>query len=116
MNYQEIFNKVSKHLLVQNEKSAGTKGPIGYACYYRYNGLKCAFGVLIPDELYSGDLEWETVRGVLLKRPALNALLGIESYDDREFLTGLQRIHDAISVDMWPAHLEYFANKYMLKA
>jgi hypothetical protein len=116
MNYQEIFNKVSNHLLVQNEKSASTERSVGYACYYRYNGLKCAFGALIPDELYSKDLEGETVLSVLLKRPALNALLGIKSGEDREFLAELQRIHDAISVDRWPAHLEYFANKYRLKA
>lgn len=45
---QELFDRISKHLLKQNERSAEH---IGGACRYRGdNGLKCAVGAIIPDK------------------------------------------------------------------
>lgn len=52
---QEAFNRVVKHLREQGRKS---QGPCGVYCRYRnYEGLKCAVGALIPDELYDPEME-----------------------------------------------------------
>ena len=49
---QEVFDIVSKHLLKQNERSGFSDD----SCSYRGpNGLKCAAGILIPDEEYTFD-------------------------------------------------------------
>lgn len=50
---QEVFNKVVRHLLTQKQKAR-----VGTTCMYKTpEGLKCAVGCLIPDELYSQDIE-----------------------------------------------------------
>lgn len=55
---QETFDRVAKHLLKQNKKSVN-----GTQCMYRSSdGLQCALGCLIPDELYVPSLEGTTLR------------------------------------------------------
>lgn len=50
---QELFNIVSLHLLNQGQKSAHET-----LCMYRGpNGMKCAAGVLIPDNEYNPSME-----------------------------------------------------------
>lgn len=58
MNQQEIFDTVAKHLFTQGERSMMTKGDndvfSGEFCAYRgENGMKCAVGALITDEMYN---------------------------------------------------------------
>ena len=54
MNAQEIFDKVMGHLRKQGERSINNND----ACLYRGPGsLQCAIGCLIPDELYSSQME-----------------------------------------------------------
>lgn len=49
MTPQEIFDAVCDHLAKQKKRAAREHG----GCYYRTpDGLKCAVGCLIPDELY----------------------------------------------------------------
>lgn len=49
MNTQELFSKIANHLLAQNCLSEDTDG-----CVYRApNGMKCALGILITDEVYA---------------------------------------------------------------
>jgi hypothetical protein len=56
MTNQEIFDKVARHLLTQGARSMGPNGTV--QCLYRgSDGLKCAVGCLIPDELYWAGLE-----------------------------------------------------------
>ena len=58
MTDQELFDRVATHLLTQNRKSQSLNG----ACQYRhYTGLKCAIGVLIPDELYRTAFEGQGI-------------------------------------------------------
>jgi hypothetical protein len=53
MTLQETFDKVCVHLLTQLQKSVFLDSNGSMACAYRGpNGLKCAVGCLIPDELY----------------------------------------------------------------
>ena len=54
MTNQEIFNTVAKHMLKQGVRAVDKNG----ACQYKTPaGNKCAFGCLIPDELYNPCLE-----------------------------------------------------------
>jgi hypothetical protein len=60
MEAQEIFDKVVNHLATQKVQSKAR------ACLYRGpNGTKCAFGIFIPDEVYSANLETH-MAGILL--------------------------------------------------
>lgn len=53
MTKQKIFNKVWIALNTQGQPSLGK----GQCCYRGQDGLKCAAGHLIPDELYTPGLE-----------------------------------------------------------
>jgi hypothetical protein len=56
MEAQEIFDKVAQHLAAQKEQS------MDRFCLYRGpNCTKCAFGIFIPDDLYSEGLEGHSV-------------------------------------------------------
>ena len=63
MTNQEIFDKVSAHLLAQNAKSlAFIDSYQGQACAYRgAEGRMCAAGCLIPDNRYYSGMEGKTV-------------------------------------------------------
>lgn len=92
MTRQETFDIVTKHLLTQNAVSEDEGG----TCMYRGpNGLKCAVGVLIPDELHCPSMEGEPADGWMVAdilRP-----LG----HDVELCADLQRIHDIGYTDDW---------------
>jgi hypothetical protein len=114
MTKQEIFDKVAKHLLTQNE--AAIVEPSSFAklprCRYRLEKdgkvLKCAIGCLIPDELYHEGLEGP-----------LNGLLGSNGLlpfldSDHDFLRTLQGIHDDREVVDWKNCLAAVAKNHFL--
>lgn len=59
MQAQEIFDAVSKHLFNQGRRSMRLTSRRGmFFCAYRgNNGLKCAVGALISDEIYNPDMD-----------------------------------------------------------
>ena len=60
MTPQEIFDTVAKHLFTQGCRSAELDEDPHSACLYRGpEGRMCAVGVLIPDELYNTDMEFQ---------------------------------------------------------
>lgn len=60
-NAQEAFNTMVRHLVKQGRKSANEKG-----CLYRGpDGLKCAFGCLIPDDHYFPSMERLTISALV---------------------------------------------------
>lgn len=76
---QELFDRVVGHLAQQKVKSAEFSEPTAlypegrWACLYRGpNNTQCAFGVLIPDSVYSSKLEGCTCNTILdaVKRKA----------------------------------------------
>jgi hypothetical protein len=92
MDKQEIFNKVSNHLVTQGKQStkliAGIPVPI---CAYRgADGTSCAAGCLIPDEIYSEDMENESVTFMISNRENLPEFFATENH----ILSELQLIHD----------------------
>lgn len=113
LSKQEIFDKVAAHLLTQGAKAADTEG-----CLYRApqddgRVLKCAAGCLLPDGLYSPEMEFKGVSHELIAA----ALLPIVGDKPRlRFLGQLQDIHDWISVAEWPASLADVAEENGLNA
>ena len=56
MKKKEVFKRVAKHLLAQNEACV----TLSVHCWYRHPSrveLKCAIGCLISDEFYSEEIE-----------------------------------------------------------
>lgn len=107
--FRETFEKVKAHLLAQGKqaKHDGADGAPAWCCY-RVPGtdLKCAIGCLIPDDVYSPDIEG----GCVYDLPT-NMLrsLGAEGRDVRmRFLELLQNIHDCIGPHRWAETLDEF--------
>jgi hypothetical protein len=68
MNKQKVFNKVTKHLLTQDEQSIGEDN----TCLYRSpKGLKCAIGCLIKDKFYTKELESNPIEHSLVKKSSM---------------------------------------------
>ena len=101
---QEIFDIVSTHLLKQNARSINHEG----TCMYRGdNGLKCAAGVLIPDDQYKKDFEFSSW-ATLSREQLVSSSFCEEIWD-------LQKIHDNSLISDWPLRLKQFAEKHNLK-
>lgn len=84
---QEIFNRVWDEFVTQGKPLSVSSG--GQQCRYRgTNGSKCAFGIFIPDDRYSPEMENKGASRV------------IEQWDLQEFrpfkdiMNRLQLIHD----------------------
>jgi hypothetical protein len=108
---QEIFDIVAEHLMKQGMPAVRDdvpdwRKPSGASpCAYRSpDGLRCAVGVFIPDELYTPDLEGESSLHAL-------AACGLISEDERRdyifhyksrlhLLVKLQLVHDLAA--LWP--------------
>ena len=110
----EVFNKVSEHLLTQNEKSLGEDE----VCAYRnHTGLECAVGCLIDDEFYSEDLEyWNLDRNGIVSDALEKS--GVDmTREILDLLQRLQKLHDHTEPETWKEELEkvkidFFGVKY----
>lgn len=111
---QEVFDVVATHLLTQNKKAQHEE--TGECMYRTCDGLRCAVGVLIPDELYDPNMEWTgvvTVTERATKTPMQSRLVvAYEPY--LELLTSLQTIHDRSLPSEWPGALSNLAKEYRL--
>jgi len=101
LTLQEIFDKAAIHLLTQG-KPAVT--PDRNKCKYRTDeGLKCAVGGLIPDDLYDSRIEGAAVVDCYMADPLprdniLREILTKIGIQGKGFtlLKNLQSIHDTI--------------------
>ena len=110
MTEQEIFDKVTVHLLTQNLKSRET--PWGGKCKYRDDrGHKCAVGILIPDELYKPEMEGFTYAALRRGYPELGFMDWSTTLP-----TALQMMHDGKEPYEWKKELRSIANGYKLDA
>lgn len=104
---QELFDKVANHLLTQNAVSEDGKGN----CMYRgEGGLKCAVGVLIPDQFYNSDMESLIVNpegGIVANVLVQEA--GVDK-DHLRLLAKLQFLHDNVRVSKWRNQLAEIAD------
>jgi hypothetical protein len=113
MNRIEVFNKVKQHLLTQNERS--TVYINSDRCSYRGdNGMSCAIGILIPDELYNPCMEGSNFYELLEGFPAVAIHLDLDGLEDVEFLAEIQNIHDGNRPEKWPTRLSKFAEEHKL--
>ena len=109
---QEIFTKVYHHLLTQREKAVTNPLDEYLDCRYRgSNGLKCAIGCLISDELYKSEME--TLPIFKLMRTFQDLPFG--SWNNLTLLIRLQGIHDQNPVDTWKTRLRDVADVYNLE-
>ena len=109
MSYQEIFDKVTEHLLEQNAKSMA---PEGRCMYHGPDGKKCALGIFMTAEEASNYelLEWsDLIYGKGSPK--------FPSTDDTadSLLISLQNIHDGFNPEEWEKALEAEAVRYHLK-
>jgi len=123
MNKQRIFDIISDHLLTQGKQSMRTIVDIDGInedepqCAYRgEDGMKCALGILMPDEAYNETLEGGTVVGLHIQ-DAIYEETGPLSRGDLSFLDAMQRCHDQMGVihsEWWPNRLKNLAEVYEL--
>ena len=89
MTQQEIFDTVCKHLAQQKEQAIGTS-ELGTSCRYRgKNNKKCAVGCLIPDEVYTPEMDNGWGLGKVLETSKLKHFRQYEW-----LLLNLQSAHD----------------------
>lgn len=108
MNSQELFNKVSMHLLTQLEKSWGELPDGTMGCMYGHSGGKqCAIGPLLRNPT-----NWET-HGIL----DISRSEYIDPPDDTvpdSLIRSLQFVHDDKEVDDWRKGLQEVATEFSL--
>lgn len=116
---REIFTTVRDHLLKQGRRSEIVNPETGGAeCRYRApDGLKCALGCLIPDELYTPEIEGvsmplRTSELVSSGRQKLYEILGSPGDDEMCLMRDLQAIHDTRLPDLWQSCLARVARDY----
>lgn len=131
MSKQEIFDKVSAHLLKQNTKSrlpaeyfsatTAASMSVASACAYRgVNGTMCAAGCLIKDEFYTKALEGHSVNDQSVQTALTSsgvdndgAWKGMISFN-MTFIRELQLVHDSYEPHEWHDHLEILAKCHSL--
>lgn len=95
---QSLFETAARGCFAQGKQSRRGDGNGDFFCCYRGpNGLKCAIGHCIPDELYGPSMEGKGLHSLLQLFPRIHAALGISTvnYSDKECaLSFLQSIHD----------------------
>lgn len=109
---QEVFDIVVKHLLIQNKRSTFfrvedtddfvSRKPESGCAYRGYGNLKCAAGILIPDDVYVfGQFENNSWRTLISKNlvPITHSFL----------IRQLQQLHDNIEPDYWEDELRSLA-------
>ena len=107
---QEAFDRMVNHLRKQGKKSVHE---ITRTCLYRHpDGLKCAVGALIPDELYKPDFETRTASDVFKLSTHLNSLFVHDIY---LLLDRMQEIHDFAEPHHWEERFKEVAEEYYLR-
>lgn len=99
---QEVFDIIKSHLLRQKQKSLDKR-----TCKYRHGDLRCAAGVLIPDECY--DISFENL--------VWAALIGEKDFPRQHYhlISTLQEIHDQYDPIEWEEQLRAVASYFKLK-
>lgn len=116
---QQIFDKVSAHLMQQGQKSMAERElfvgrpPKPVCCYRGDGGTSCAVGCLISDEDYKPEMESWTA-GQLQDKPFVSPELRNFLGNNSELLYMLQRTHDRYEVEDWPTRLREVAESFGL--
>ena len=103
---QQVFDIVKVHLLTQNKQSAAN-GTCRYRSTVDGKELKCAAGVLIPEEFYSKDLEGSSWYNLVTGRDF--------PFEHLDLICELQSLHDWVLPEYWEEHLIKIADRFNLK-
>lgn len=88
---QSIANTIARHLKNQSSQCLDVEDN----CVYRGTNNSCAFGCLIPDELYHPNMEKKNIRLLLESFPKLLKQIGLpQDSASVKFYTRAQDIHD----------------------
>jgi hypothetical protein len=101
---QKTLNKGARHLRKQGKKSREN----GKCLYRGPNGTRCPVGAMIPNRLYTVDLENQTPYC-----DDVETILKTLGYDV-DVATDLQCIHDSNDVEDWEKLLATVADKFNL--
>jgi len=104
--YQVTLDTVLTHILKQDAQCADSEEQ---QCYYRYHGMKCAIGALIPDALYDPRMDESTLGVVELFKayPEVKEYFEIAYVADEDFLFAIQRAHDKYEPRMEDAGTDF---------
>lgn len=92
MTKQEVFETVARHLFAQGRQAM----TLDAGCMYRGpDDTKCAVGCLIPDEMYSPDMEFKAVAALVAGKDDLGYFLPDVVLENQGLLTTLQGVHDS---------------------
>jgi hypothetical protein len=97
MQQQEVFDIVVKHLFTQRRQSMTNSYPQAYCAYRGVEGTKCAVGILIPDDVYTEDMEEKCVDEL---RHQHGDVLPQFIMDYHSLLQSLQNVHDHYMVTL----------------
>jgi hypothetical protein len=90
MNTQAVVDKILTHLWDQGRVS---HDPLGMGCAYRgEDGTKCAIGILIPDDIYSPDMEGKSFHQLCRRYDVVADLPEIQAI--KQVGEVLQQLHD----------------------
>ena len=112
MTNQEAFTTVKDHLLAQGKRSMAPYSSYdsggAWRCAYRgADGLKCALGILIPDDEYTPELEGNEFMELCPVPPSLRGI-------DEDLLSALQCVHDYAQPSDWHSELKTIAEMHHL--
>jgi hypothetical protein len=108
---QSLFDAMVGHLRKQ-----GCRSLSNLACVYRgRNGLKCAFGGVIPDHLYGDWMEGSGVSSILLSKRCPEELKVIFPSEVLVLAGAVQRVHDNEEPLNWEAHFKRVAYKFEVR-
>lgn len=97
---KEVFEYIKHHLLTQMKRCVDDKGD----CLYRdKEGLKCAAGCLIPDNMYDPNLEYKKWYSLVVEKSVPK--------EHRELIRKMQCIHDYNDPITWERHLDNLEDK-----
>jgi hypothetical protein len=99
---QEVFDLVARHLLVQGQKSIIRVSNSRSKCAYRGDdGLKCAIGALISDEVYYDGLELLGANTFTIRKALWESGINPDADGMQHLLHTLQGVHDEWTASSW---------------
>ena len=111
MNTQQAFDIMVAHLRQQKRPSRSDSS----GCLYRGpDGLKCAVGALIPDELYSERMENQNLYNLMREKGKFPGLSELFADVDIQVLSDFQDTHDFNEPARWEQRFKLCAEEFGL--
>jgi len=106
---EDLFSRISRHLLKQNAKAKNDKGACRY--FQPDTGRKCAVGCLIRPDTYVETIEGCEVDSDEVRQVLEHSGVSVAHRAVRDLLILLQRVHDHEDVEDWAHVLTHMAKE-----